>query len=65
MAGMGLSGGTARCYDWYMDYLKVSYGAEAPGRGSTGGVLRPCRTPTSVPAHTSCPGLPRRAAVHG
>lgn len=23
MAGMGLSTGTARCYDWYMDYLKV------------------------------------------
>ncbi|KAG2445972.1 hypothetical protein HXX76_000575 [Chlamydomonas incerta] len=22
MAGMGLSTGTARCYDWYMDYLK-------------------------------------------
>lgn len=21
---MGLQGGTARCYDWWMDYLKVS-----------------------------------------
>lgn len=25
MAGMGLQGGTARCYDWFMDYLKVSF----------------------------------------
>ncbi len=23
MASMGLQGGTARCYDWYMDFLKV------------------------------------------
>lgn len=23
MASMGLQGGTARCYDWWMDYLKV------------------------------------------
>mmetsp|Transcript_1266 Transcript_1266/g.2557 ORF Transcript_1266/g.2557 Transcript_1266/m.2557 type:complete len:81 (+) Transcript_1266:1-243(+) len=22
MASMGLQGGTARCYDWWMDYLK-------------------------------------------
>ena len=28
MASMGLQGGTARCYDWWMDYLKVNISIE-------------------------------------
>ncbi|KXZ56022.1 hypothetical protein GPECTOR_2g1574 [Gonium pectorale] len=30
MAGMGLSSQTARCYDWYMDYLKCMDESKAP-----------------------------------
>ncbi|PNH02432.1 NADH dehydrogenase [ubiquinone] iron-sulfur protein 5-B [Tetrabaena socialis] len=30
MAGMGLSTRTARCYDWYMDYLKCMDEGTAP-----------------------------------
>eukprot|EP00195_Chlamydomonas_chlamydogama_P016906 CAMPEP_0202890474 /NCGR_PEP_ID=MMETSP1392-20130828/864_1 /ASSEMBLY_ACC=CAM_ASM_000868 /TAXON_ID=225041 /ORGANISM="Chlamydomonas chlamydogama, Strain SAG 11-48b" /LENGTH=83 /DNA_ID=CAMNT_0049574051 /DNA_START=141 /DNA_END=392 /DNA_ORIENTATION=+ len=30
MASMGLQGGTARCYDWYMDYLKCLDESTAP-----------------------------------
>jgi hypothetical protein len=40
MAGMALSGpGTARCYDWYMDYLKVNRLAWRSGQRRRRGAL--------------------------
>nr|7AR9_e Chain e, kDa [Polytomella sp. Pringsheim 198.80]7ARD_e Chain e, kDa [Polytomella sp. Pringsheim 198.80] len=30
MSGFGLQSGTARCYDWYMDYLKCMDESKAP-----------------------------------
>ncbi|KAL6761584.1 NADH:ubiquinone oxidoreductase 15 kDa subunit-like precursor [Haematococcus lacustris] len=30
MASMGLQGGTARCYDWFMDLLKCLDESKAP-----------------------------------
>eukprot|EP00197_Chlamydomonas_leiostraca_P012133 CAMPEP_0202864316 /NCGR_PEP_ID=MMETSP1391-20130828/4605_1 /ASSEMBLY_ACC=CAM_ASM_000867 /TAXON_ID=1034604 /ORGANISM="Chlamydomonas leiostraca, Strain SAG 11-49" /LENGTH=78 /DNA_ID=CAMNT_0049544051 /DNA_START=137 /DNA_END=373 /DNA_ORIENTATION=+ len=33
MASMGLQGGTARCYDWFMDFLKCMDESKAPTLG--------------------------------
>lgn len=33
MASMGLQGGTARCYDWFMDFLKCMDESKAPTQG--------------------------------